>query len=204
MWVIMWPLCVLLQITCLALSNFYLLALFRIYSNLIFSDNNSFSYLLPLKRLQCFNRMWQLTHPLIFLKKWTNPSHFYFIFGLFKQTIQFLQQINVKKCPSSIWCQDSNPRPFTHESSPITTRPGLPPPYYIQISGQEKRKELQSFAGETVLRGDDFKRYVASLRGKSNDYKKKRGDLSDLRSEYGVLTRTLELLEARNSRDKRY
>jgi hypothetical protein len=54
---------------------------------------------------------------------------------------------------------------------------------------QEKRNELQSFAGETVLRGDDFKRYVASLRGKSNDYKKKRAELSDLRSEYGVLTR---------------
>ena len=31
----------------------------------------------------------------------------------------------MSKCPSSIWCQDSNPRPFEHESSPITTRPGL-------------------------------------------------------------------------------
>ena len=27
----------------------------------------------------------------------------------------------------SIRCRDSNPRPFEHESSPITTRPGLPP-----------------------------------------------------------------------------
>ena len=33
-----------------------------------------------------------------FIKKWPNPGHFLFIFGLFKQTIQFLQQINVKKC----------------------------------------------------------------------------------------------------------
>ncbi len=49
--------------------------------------------------------------------------------------------------------------------------------------------ELQSFAGELVLRGDDFKRYVGSLRGKSNSYKKKRAELSDLRSEYGVLSR---------------
>ena len=31
------------------------------------------------------------------------------------------------KCPSSIWRQDSNPQPFEHESSPITTRPGLLP-----------------------------------------------------------------------------
>ena len=50
-----------------------------------------------------------------------------FIFGLFKQTIQFLQQINVKKCPSSIRRWDSNPRPLERESTPITTRPGLPP-----------------------------------------------------------------------------
>ena len=30
----------------------------------------------------------------------------------------------MSKCPSSIWCHDSNPGPFEHESSPITTRPG--------------------------------------------------------------------------------
>ena len=28
-------------------------------------------------------------------------------------------------CPFSIWCKDSNPRPLEHESSPVTTRPGL-------------------------------------------------------------------------------
>ena len=50
-----------------------------------------------------------------------------FIFGLFKQTsLQFLQQIYVKKCPSSIQCQDSNPQPSEHEPPPITTRPGFP------------------------------------------------------------------------------
>ena len=56
------------------------------------------------------------------------PGLFLFIYGLFKQTIKFLQQMNVKKsCPSSIWHWDSNPQPLEHESSPITTRPGLPP-----------------------------------------------------------------------------
>ena len=30
-------------------------------------------------------------------------------------------------CPSSIWHRNSNPEPLEHESSPITTRPGLPP-----------------------------------------------------------------------------
>ena len=64
----------------------------------------------------------------------------------------------------------------------------------------EKRQQVQSFAGETVLRGDDFKRYVASLRGKSNTYKKKRAELSEYRAEYGVLSRTLELLQGKNER----
>ena len=45
-----------------------------------------------------------------FFKKWANPATFSFIFGLFKQTIQFLQKINVKKsCPCSIRRRDSNP-----------------------------------------------------------------------------------------------
>ena len=63
----------------------------------------------------------------VFFKYGPTPASFLFSFSLFKQTIQFLQQINVKKCPSSIQCRDLNPRPFEHESSPITTRPGLPP-----------------------------------------------------------------------------
>ena len=62
-----------------------------------------------------------------FFKKWANPVLFLFIFSLFKQTIQYLQQINVKKCPSSMWCRDLNPQLLKHESSPITTRPGLLP-----------------------------------------------------------------------------
>ena len=45
---------------------------------------------------------------------------------IFKQTVQFLQQIYVKKCPFSIRCRDLNPRPTERESLPITTRPGLP------------------------------------------------------------------------------
>ena len=32
------------------------------------------------------------------VKKWANPGNFSYIFGLFNQTMQFLQQINVKKC----------------------------------------------------------------------------------------------------------
>ena len=47
-----------------------------------------------------------------------------FIFGLFKQTsLQFLQQIYVRRYPSSLWCRDSNLRPLEHESPPMTARP---------------------------------------------------------------------------------
>ena len=54
------------------------------------------------------------------------PASFFVYFRLFKQTLEFVQQINVIKCPSSIWCWDSNPRPSEHVSIPISTRPGLP------------------------------------------------------------------------------
>ena len=61
-----------------------------------------------------------------FFIKWANPGLFFVYFRSFKQTLFFLQQINVKKmsCPSSIQHQDSNPRPSECESPPITTRPG--------------------------------------------------------------------------------
>ena len=49
---------------------------------------------------------------------------FLIYFHLFKQTLQFLQQIYARKCPSSIQCWDSNPQPSEHKSPPITTRPG--------------------------------------------------------------------------------
>ena len=71
------------------------------------------------------------------MQKWAYPGLF-FIFGLFKQTIHFLQQINVKKCPSSIWRWDSNPWPLEHESLPITTRPVLIS--YSRVLNQEPQR----------------------------------------------------------------
>ena len=58
-----------------------------------------------------------------FFKNGPSPASFSFIFGLLKQTLRFLQQINVKKCPSSIQCWDLNQQPLKHESPPITTWP---------------------------------------------------------------------------------
>ena len=55
------------------------------------------------------------------IKKWANP-------GLFR-TFQTKKTILMWKilCPSSIRRQYLNPQPHEHESSPITTRPGLAP-----------------------------------------------------------------------------
>ena len=56
-----------------------------------------------------------------------------FIFGSFETNIISIFTTNryVKKCSSSIQCQDLNPQPLEHESPPITTRPGLPPMLFI-------------------------------------------------------------------------
>ena len=62
---------------------------------------------------------------------------------------------------------------------------------------RDKKTQVGSFAGETILKGEDFKRYVTGLRNKSNEYKEKKQDLSELKSEYGVLARTLEVLHSR-------
>ena len=39
----------------------------------------------------------------------------------------FLTRSQYEKCHVHVQCRDSNPRPLDHESSPITTRPELPP-----------------------------------------------------------------------------
>ena len=82
--------------------------------------SNVFSVIIERKRLTGFANKKDIS-----LKKWTIPGLFFIYFRLSKCTSQILQQINVKKCPSSIRCWDSNPRPLKHESPPITSRPGL-------------------------------------------------------------------------------
>ena len=63
---------------------------------------------------------------------------------------------------------------------------------------RDKKGQIGSLGGEVILKGDDFKKYVNALRTKSNDYKEKRQQLSELKSEYGVLARTLEVISSRN------
>ena len=64
---------------------------------------------------------------------------------------------------------------------------------------QEKQDQLKQFSGEEILRGEEFKNYINNLRTKSSFYKLKRAELSDLRAEYGVLSRTQEILRAKEA-----
>ncbi|XP_069475660.1 intraflagellar transport protein 81 homolog [Ambystoma mexicanum] len=61
-----------------------------------------------------------------------------------------------------------------------------------------KANEARDFDGSEVLKGDEFKRYVNKLRGKSTVFKKKRQELAELRAEHGVLQRTEEILKQRH------
>ena len=68
---------------------------------------------------------YQVRHILMFGK---TKTHLYFRSFPTNNTIFTTNQCEkMSKCPSSIRRRDSNPRPYEHELSPITTRPGLPP-----------------------------------------------------------------------------
>ena len=86
---------------------------------------------------QHFQHIWTYSFHLLmlyikptFLKKWAIPGPFFVYFWSFQTntyTIFTTNQCEKMPMPSSIPCRDLNPWPLDHESSPITTRPGLPP-----------------------------------------------------------------------------
>ncbi|KAL1440890.1 hypothetical protein MTO96_009061 [Rhipicephalus appendiculatus] len=63
-----------------------------------------------------------------------------------------------------------------------------------QLEAQLQEKQGLVAGGEHVLKGDEFKKYVNALRGKSSQYKQQRQELAELRAETGVLARTQEIL----------
>ncbi|XP_059379171.1 intraflagellar transport protein 81 homolog isoform X1 [Carassius carassius] len=62
-----------------------------------------------------------------------------------------------------------------------------------------KSSQAREQGGVELIRGDEFKRYVAKMRGKSSAYKKKRQKIAELKVEYGVLQRTEEILRERHT-----
>lgn len=63
---------------------------------------------------------------------------------------------------------------------------------------KEKQQKLQETVGEVVLRGDDLKQFVNTLRAKSNVYKQQRAELASVKAEANDLMETLENLRAQD------
>ena len=68
------------------------------------AENEKFSYGKEDSSKSIHLRLLLQTLFFFFFKNGPTPASIYF--RLFKHTLQFLQQINVKKCPSSILCRD--------------------------------------------------------------------------------------------------
>ena len=76
------------------------------------------------------NAQYALHHSLhVFLKKMGHR-----LFSSFQTNITIFTAKKWAKCPFSIRCWDSNPRPLEHESPPITTRPGPPPTFHTCLT----------------------------------------------------------------------
>ncbi|KAJ3014255.1 UNVERIFIED_CONTAM: Intraflagellar transport protein 81 [Siphonaria sp. JEL0065] len=60
-----------------------------------------------------------------------------------------------------------------------------------------RREQTRGPGGGRVLKGDDLKKYISELRGKSNTYKLKRAELSEIQAESGILQRTEQILRTR-------
>jgi len=61
-----------------------------------------------------------------------------------------------------------------------------------------KEREYEQMKGHKFMKRDEFKNYAASLRDKSAKFKRLKAELSDLRHEVAVLTRTEQILQAKD------
>ena len=66
---------------------------------------------------------------------------------------------------------------------------------------EEKRTMLQKLQGDVTMNEEEFKEYVKNLRVKSTRYKQMKAHLAYLKSESGILAKTVFILEedAKNS-----
>ena len=106
-----------------------------------FSRRLHLTYLLKAKQyLEKFSSSWQANvflksaNVVFFSKNGPSPVSFVFIFSLFQTNIiQFLQQINLKKCPSSIRHWDSNPQPWVSSHNHSTRAPTISKLFLLQF-----------------------------------------------------------------------
>jgi len=64
----------------------------------------------------------------------------------------------------------------------------------VEAELNEKAGDLAKVTDRPVLKGDDFRKYASELRGKTAVYKRYKTELSEIRSEWGVVSRTEGLL----------
>jgi len=64
----------------------------------------------------------------------------------------------------------------------------------LEEEQESKEQEFRGYQGSKILKGEEFKAYANTLRGKSNNYKRLKAELQDLKSELGILQRTEEMI----------
>ncbi|KAG5670736.1 hypothetical protein PVAND_000978 [Polypedilum vanderplanki] len=68
----------------------------------------------------------------------------------------------------------------------------------VEYQLKDKQQKLQETVGEVLLRGDDLKQFVNTLRAKSNVYKQQRSELAAIKAEASDLQETLDNLRAQD------
>lgn len=68
----------------------------------------------------------------------------------------------------------------------------------IENQLREKQQQYTETVGEVILRGDELKQFVNTLRAKSNVYKQQRAQLAEIRAEGNDLQNTLDNLKAQD------
>ena len=91
------------------------------------------------------------------------PASFSLIFGLFQTNIITIFTTNIsEKCPSCIWCQDSNPQPLELESLPITTRTGLPKNILCNIGRTKIQSKLDRHSRSEKMQNSSVMMFAES------------------------------------------
>ena len=88
----------------------------------------------------------------VFLTKMGHLRPLFRLFLSFQTNFTIFTTNKCEKCPSSIRCWDSNPRPSEYESPPITTRPGLPPNRFdnVKCSFSLSKGQMQYLRSQLV------------------------------------------------------
>lgn len=68
---------------------------------------------------------------------------------------------------------------------------------HLRSELSDKEEACEGIKGSKILKGEEFKKYASSLRGKSNTYKRMKAELADIRAEWGVLNRTEQILKSK-------